>query len=59
MSKTKKLSKEELLDALHELILKGDLLVWDPKTKELHGSEAIDGVCLNGSAIQICLTEKH
>lgn len=51
------LSKATLLDIIRRLIQDGDLLVWDPRTKNLHGSEAIAGASMNGNAIQISLTE--
>ena len=58
MPRTAETDKKEVFAALHRLILKGDLLIWDPRTKNLHGSEAIAGVSMNGNAIQISLTEQ-
>ncbi len=52
------LEKKAIFEALHRLILHGDILIWDPNTKELHGSEDIAGVSMNGDAIQISLVEQ-
>lgn len=49
--------KNEVLVALHRLLLKGEILVWDPNSKELRGSEGIAGISMNGNAIQISLTD--
>ena len=42
---------------IQRLVQAGSLLIWDPVSKELMDENDIEGVCLNGDAVQISLRE--